>query len=128
MYSGFEAARLRRLIERFPDLENPLQQIIDRLDDLLVVTRSFYYHPKMHGSWSIKSVLPTIANDLSYEALGEVNDGTAAAEAYVEAISSQTNSQRKEELRLQLLEYCQFDTLALVRLAHFLAAAPSSAD
>lgn len=127
VYSGFEAARLRRLIERFPDLGVPLQQIIDRLEDLLIVTRACYYHPQMRGSWSIKSVLPTVAADLSYEALGEVSDGTAAAEAYVEAIDGATSSQRKEELRIQLLEYCRFDTFALVRLARFLAQAPPTA-
>lgn len=37
-------------------------------------------------------------------------------DAYHEAIAAETTSERKEELRRQLLAYCQLDTLALVRM------------
>jgi len=65
-------------------------------------------------------VLPTVAPDLDYAALGEVRDGTAAQVAYVEAIDAETPESRREALVRDLLDYCRLDTLALVRLAWFL--------
>ncbi len=74
----------------------------------------------MKGSWSLKAVLPTVAPDLDYGALGEVQEGMAAGRAYFENIEKQTNPKRRQELIGSLREYCKLDTLAMVRLARFL--------
>jgi hypothetical protein len=39
-----------------------------------------------------------------------------AMEAFAEAICPETSSERKEEIRRQLSEYCKLDTLAMVGL------------
>jgi hypothetical protein len=39
-----------------------------------------------------------------------------AVEAYKEAIASNTNTQRKGEIRQQLIQYCKLDTLATVKI------------
>ena len=114
--AGFEAARIMELADRFPRLAGPLLAINERLVDLLPVARRHYYHPAQHGSWGIKSVLPTIATDLSYDKLVGVQDGGMAMTAYLEAVHPQTASARKDEIRRQLLDYCSLDTYALVRL------------
>lgn len=72
----------------------------------------------MHGSWSLKSVLPTISPELDYENLDEVADGNAAGLAYFEMVAPETSAERKTELTDRLLAYCERDTLGLVRLAH----------
>jgi hypothetical protein len=77
----------------------------------------------MKGSWSIKAVLPTVAPDLDYASLNEVQDGTAAQAAYAEMIDPTTEPARKQQLEHELREYCKLDTLAMVRLARFLATA-----
>src|SRR5262249_52381806 len=119
-HAGFEAARIIELADRFPRLASPLLAINERLVDLLPVARRNYYHPAQHGSWGSKSVLPTIAPDLSYDRLVGVQDGGMAMTAYLEAVHTQTTSARKDELRRQLLDYCSLDTYALVRLwQHF---------
>jgi len=74
----------------------------------------------MHGSWSIKKVLPTVAPDLSYEGLAIVSVGTDAEAAFVEMIDAATAVERAAELRTALLRYCELDTEAMVRLARFL--------
>ncbi len=74
----------------------------------------------MKGSWSIKAVLPTVAPDLDYAALGEVRDGTAAQAAYAEILEEATPPDRRQGLIDALRDYCRLDTLALVRLARFL--------
>ena len=65
VYSAFEKSRLNELASRFADLQPAVQQVIERLVDLLPITRQYYYHPDMRGSWSIKAVLPTIAPNLN---------------------------------------------------------------
>jgi hypothetical protein len=119
VYTGYERRMLKELAARYADLAAPLAALDERIVDLHPATRSHYYHPAMQGSWSIKAVLPTVAPDLSYEALGEVRGGLAAQHAYFEAIEPATSDARRAALRRGLLDYCRQDTLALVRLVQF---------
>lgn len=123
VYSTYEKRILKELAEAYPDLAPALQALAGRLVDLHPITKQHYYHPAMKGSWSIKAVLPTIAPDLDYASLGEVQDGTSAQFAYKELIQPGTSAARRRALETQLREYCRLDTLAMVRLARFLAAA-----
>lgn len=116
---GFEKGRMQELANRYPDLAPQLEMLIDRVVDLLPLARDYYYHPAMKGSWSIKAVLPTIAADLDYKQLDEVQDGGGAQMAYLEMIDSGCTPERKAKLERSLLEYCKLDTYAMVRLARF---------
>ena len=51
----------------------------------LVVVQEHYYHPAFGGSYSIKSVLPAVVPDLSYDDL-EIGDGAVAAREYVRMV------------------------------------------
>ncbi len=126
VYSGYEKSVLNSLARMFPDLAERIDTVVPRLVDLLPVARNSYYHPTMKGSWSIKSVLPTVAPDLDYTALGQVQDGNAAGMAFLEAVSPETLPDRKAQLRQDLLAYCRLDTLAMVRLARFFAERPTN--
>ncbi|MGO9119550.1 MAG: DUF2779 domain-containing protein [Desulfomonilaceae bacterium] len=119
IYSSFEKTILKLLSRLFPDLANPLNGLIDRLVDLLSITRKHYYHPAMKGSWSIKSVLPCVAPDLTYNCFEEVRDGQAAQRAYLQIINPESPEDRWKKLEEELANYCQFDTLAMVRLARY---------
>jgi hypothetical protein len=121
VYTPFERRVIQSLAARFADLAAPLAALAERIVDLHPPTRRHYYHPQMQGSWSIKAVLPTVAPGLRYSALGEVQDGFAAQNAYVEAIAPTTSEARRAALRRALLDYCRHDTLALVRLVEFFA-------
>ena len=76
--AGFEGTRISQLAERFPALANPLLDINARLVDLCPIARSRYYHPRQHGSWSLKAVLPAVVPELSYDNLDGVQDGGMA--------------------------------------------------
>ena len=112
---GFEKSRISELANLFPDLARKLQLIKDRVVDLLPITRQYYYHPDMKGSWSLKAVLPTVAPDLQYSSM-EVGNGEEAQIAYLEIIHPDTPELRMKELTEGLREYCTLDTLAMVRL------------
>ena len=114
----FERSRMQELADYFPYLAPTLQGAIDRLVDLLPIAREHYYHPEMRGSWSIKAVLPTIAPDLAYDNL-EVANGGMAQEAFAEIMQAATLPERRQQLHDALLLYCERDTLAMVRIAHY---------
>ena len=119
MYTNYEKGVIKGLIEMFPDLEEPLQAIIDRLFDLHPIVKAHYYHPKMLGSWSIKAVLPAMVPGMSYAGLEGINEGSGASDGYLEAIRPGTHPARKAELEEQLLRYCRFDTQAMVEIVRF---------
>ena len=119
VYTSYERRTLRELAARFTDLAPALEALAARIVDLHAPTREHYYHPAMRGSWSIKAVLPTVAPDLSYAKLGEIQDGLAAQAAYFEAIAAGTTAARRTDLAAALRAYCRQDTLALYRLVDF---------
>ncbi len=116
---SLEQGVLQLLDRLVPARARELRAVVDRLVDLLPITRAAYYHPDMLGSWSIKKVLPTIDSSLGYDAL-EVQEGGAAQLAYLEFRSPATTLERREELAKGLLKYCERDTYAMVVLRRFL--------
>jgi Domain of unknown function(DUF2779) len=85
-YATYERDRLQELAERHPEHADLVEKYIGRLVDLLPMVKERYYHPEMRGSFSIKKVLPTIAPNLNYDELGEVQEGTGAQVAYLYAV------------------------------------------
>lgn len=114
--AAFEKTRIRELAERFPRMAKPLLALNERIVDLLPIARDHYYHPSQEGSWSIKAVLPALCPELSYEHLEGIQDGGAAMEAFLEALSPDTSPARKVEIERQLLAYCAMDTYSMVRM------------
>ena len=115
VYSSFEAARIKELMHVLPHLSNELHDLLARIVDLLKLVRAHCYHPEFHGSFSIKSVLPALVPDLDYSDL-EINDGGLASTAYAEIVDPDTKQERRDHLRECLLDYCERDTEAEVRL------------
>jgi hypothetical protein len=72
-YQSYEAGRLRELAERHSQYRTEVGKYLARIVDLHPIVRGNYYHPAIRGSFSIKAVLPTIAPDLDYKHLDEVN-------------------------------------------------------
>lgn len=114
--AAFEKTRIRELAARFPRIAKQLLALNERIVDLLPIAREYFYHPSQQGSWSIKAVLPALCPDLSYDDLEGVQHGGMAMDAFKEAIASQTTASRKAEIKQQLLNYCELDTYAMVRL------------
>ncbi len=123
VYHDFEKWRLMEMAQMLPDLAPRIGAVTGRLIDLLRLTRDHYQHPALGGSYSLKTVLPTVDAELDHALLKEVQDGLSAQAAYHEACDPLTEPERREALRQSLLEYCGLDTLALVRVAHRFATA-----
>ena len=116
VYSSFEATRIRELAVTFSNLCVDLLGLLeDRVVDLLQLVRKHCYHPEFQGSFSIKSVLSALVPDLDYSDL-EINVGVMASLAYAEMRRPETEPDRREFLRKNLLKYCERDTEAMVQL------------
>lgn len=124
-HATYEKGRLQELAQRHPQYEDELFGYINRLVDLLPIVKNNYYHPDMKGSFSIKKVLPTIAPDLDYGELEEVQDGVAAQIAYITAALEKTQTPvEKATTDLNSRIYCRQDTWAMVEVEYFLRHQP----
>ncbi len=113
VYSSFEKTMLNGLKARFPDLDEKVTNIINRLIDLKQVIQNHYYHCGFRGSYSIKKVLPILVPEMSYEGL-DIKNGDEAIVAFVRMARDNFAEKEIEKIRRQLLEYCCQDTMAML--------------
>jgi len=86
-----------------------LRSIADRLVDLLPVIRNHVYHPDFGGSFGLKSVLPALVPELSYDDLA-INEGMVAGMELERLLFTGDGP------RDNLLRYCERDTFGLVKV------------
>lgn len=113
---NFEYSRICEFIKMFPKYKEKLQNILDHMFDLLDVVRKDkdsdeinFYDKRLHGSFSIKKVLPIFTN-MSYDNLG-VKNGVEAQIAY--GMFKTLDKEDIISLRNQLIEYCGQDTYSM---------------
>ncbi len=112
-YKSFERTRNSDLAKLSPDNKKFLDDINDRIYDLLdVFGKQMYVHPDFKGRTSIKKVLPVLVPGLSYKEL-EIGEGGSAMEAWFEKIFNASSEEEKNETAKNLLEYCCLDTYAM---------------
>lgn len=122
VYSSFEKSVISDLMAVLPDLHDQLEHIQKRLFDLLPVTRGYIYHPDFGGSFSIKTVGPALAPEVSYDELDLISDGQAAAAAFVPIAQGELTGEEEQTICQALLDYCELDTLAMVEIHRALLA------
>jgi len=123
-YSNYEQTVMKRLATELPAFEEPLLALCERTFDLLKLIRDEYYHPRFHGSFSIKSVLPALVPEMGYGDL-EIQQGLIAAIDFGRMIAVGTPTDEKTKTRDALLAYCQRDTEAMVRVFDVLCSVKS---
>jgi hypothetical protein len=115
-YKSFESCRIKELSEQFPRKKKKLQSIIDNMLDLIDPFKARHlYSWEQEGSNSIKAVLPAFVKGMSYDDM-EIGNGGAAMEAYHRMCDLADNPKELAKLRKDLLDYCNQDTLAMVKL------------
>lgn len=114
-YSNYEEKIIRGLAFELPEFRVPLRALLGRIKDLLKIVKNYYYHPQFHGSFSIKSVLPALLSEMSYKNL-EIQEGQLAGLEYLRMIDSSTPAEEKEKIKKDLLTYCNYDTLAMLKI------------
>jgi predicted RecB family nuclease len=112
---GFEKARLREIGEFMPKCATSIEEIRNRVLDLLPCVRLNVYDPAFGGSYSLKAVLPALLPEMTYDGMAVAN-GTDAGIAFARMIDHSVSLDERASLRQALLRNCEQDTLALVRI------------
>ncbi len=133
---NFEKTRIKELALLYPEYEDRLFDLANRLFDLFYLVRTNktfykslgydedvageinYYHEDLGGSYSIKKVLP-LFSDLSYEGMS-VAKGDEAFAAYSRL--PYLKEEEFEKLYQEMIDYCKQDTWALVKILEGLRA------
>jgi hypothetical protein len=119
VYSSYEEAMMRQVMEVFPEFRPAFSAMIKRLWDLHPIIKAHYYHPLFQGSYSIKSVLPALAPRLGYGDL-LIQEGGQAASEYYRMVFVEDDWVEQSNIREALLNYCARDTMAMVELRRVL--------
>jgi hypothetical protein len=108
------------LAERYPQYAAFALGMNARMFDLMkVFSEGLYRHPDFHGSSSIKLVLPVLVPKMSYQDMAVAHGGQAVW-AWNHLIADDTPPGEREQLRQDMLAYCNQDTLAMVEIWHAL--------
>ena len=110
----FENTILNHLKVEYDHLSGKIEKIQERMVDLMTPFRKNYRIPAMQGSYSIKSVLPALVPELSYDSLTIGNGSDASAAFY--NLRNEPDATKIAEVRNALLEYCGLDTFAMVKI------------
>jgi len=110
---GFEKGVLKALTAVFPEYDEWVESLNDRIIDLLAPFRSFhYYDSRQKGSASIKKVLPALTGT-SYDHL-DISDGMNASLAFLDIVSNNVTEKEGNKIREGLEKYCALDTEGMI--------------
>ena len=115
---GFEKSVIKKLAKLYNDLSDHLMNIHDNIKDLMIPFQKGYYYTKdMHGSYSIKYVLPALfpnEESLNYKNLDLIHNGSEAMSSFQDLINK--SKEEQSYIRERLLRYCELDTYAMVKI------------
>jgi len=117
MYTSFEKTRIRELQLAVPDLAKELAALESKLVDLHPVVKNCVYHPDFRGSFSLKDILTPLVPELTYSDLVIVDGRVASVEiARLLFVADKIPKHERDRVRKELLDYCERDTWAMVKL------------
>jgi predicted RecB family nuclease len=116
-YTSFEKTRIRELQRAVPELAAELAALEAKLIDLHPVVKNCVYHPDFRGSFSLKDILTPLVPELTYNDLVIVDGRVASVEiARLLFVADKIPKHERDRVRQELLDYCQRDTWAMVKL------------
>ena len=113
-----EVNMINQLITLFPRLEKELNVLKEKLKDVFDVFLNLnYYHPAFKNNLSLKAITSVLLSDVNYSA---INSGLEAMNIY-EQYRACNNPIERENLKQDLIDYCNVDCLATYKLVDFLS-------
>lgn len=127
-WSSYEKTVIRKLAEdpRYADFADRLNALLPRLYDLGKAVDDWAFDRDFHGSWSIKKVQPVLlpgtdpaaihedTGPITYDDVTGCASGGEAAMLLFEYVQPVTSAARRDDIRAELLQYCELDTKATV--------------
>jgi len=110
----FEKTVLRHASEAYPEYQDWVAELEERIVDLLVPFRGFlYYHPDQAGSASLKNVLPVITKS-NYDNMEITDGGIASIEYYRVTFGKNVDEKERQRVHAALEKYCDMDTKGMI--------------
>ena len=123
-HKQFETSRHREMAKRYPEFDEFLKGLNNRVVDLEdPFKQKMYVDPDFKGRSSLKKVLPAMCPELGYGDFA-IGDGLTAMNKWLEIAQGDDEDLRAEVLR-NLKEYCHLDTFSMVRILEELEKAVS---
>lgn len=114
---GAEKLRLKQLAKQFPQYEETLKSIWERMVDLAIpFSNGLIYDNRMEGMYSLKKLV-SIFTDYNYSDL-DISHGMEAVRSY--RLLDEENAEEQKETLRELLAYCAMDTYAMVLIYHWI--------
>lgn len=110
---AFECHVNDSIARRFSPAREYIIELNDRFYDLMdVFSKQYFVHRDLHGSVSIKKVLPVLTPELNYSNLA-IQDGAMASLTWSRMISGEIDDQECARLRANLRDYCSLDSYGM---------------
>ncbi|HWY37904.1 MAG TPA: DUF2779 domain-containing protein [Bacteroidia bacterium] len=117
--TGQENTVLNKIAKEYPQYKKQAEEIKKKFIDLAdVFTNLWYYHPQQKCSLSLKKIYQSILGKDAYGGL-PVNSGMLASYGYDNYLN-ETDVFKKQEIKENLIAYCNTDTKVLHELFTFL--------
>lgn len=108
---------INALIKNFPEFENALQSVKEKMIDVYDVFLNMdYYHPVFKNNFSLKAVASILPDEISYP---KISSGLEAMNLYSQYRLTE-NEIEKQGIRDELIDYCNMDSIAAFKLVKFL--------
>ncbi len=114
-YKSFEMSRNDEMALLYPEFTDFFASVNSRVFDLYEIFQKNLYRDPAIKNNSIKTVLPVLVPELSYEELEIGNGGLAMAKWFEEVFISEDEASKQKTLE-NLRKYCHLDTLAMVKI------------
>ena len=103
----------------FPSHKAWIHTALKRINDLIIPFRKgAYYHPRQHGSNSLKKVMPALTS-LSYDNM-PIADGATAGQEFMRVTYGDVSKAEEHRVRRHLLHYCGQDTGGMINILNAL--------
>jgi hypothetical protein len=119
-HAPFERGVNKEIGDRLPRYAARMETINSQVKDLRdIFSKQHYVHPDFRGSTSIKSVMPVLVPDLSYDHLA-IQDGTSASEQWWQMTAPNTGDEERKMIAQDLRDYCGQDSYAMYAIRRHL--------
>ena len=114
-----ELKALSAVVKHFPEYKKLIDLLKNKFIDFSdIFTNLWYYHPQTKGSMSLKKITESVFGTSIFEEL-PIKSGLLASYKYDEYLK-ETDLFKREELKINLVEYCKTDTQAMYDLFMYL--------
>lgn len=114
---SLEETVLNQLAELFPEYKNDIDALKQKIIDLAEpIKKGNYYHPEMKGNFTLKSLAPLVNQEAGFNHL-DIQSGITAMYIYESLLTK--NAIEAEQIKEQLIQYCEMDALITFQLLQF---------